>query len=45
MSDCFNTNSKGYTDRDMQVISELAYITYTDDMLGLTFSEILNDPT
>lgn len=43
MSDYSNTSPYKYTDKDMQIISELAYITYTDDMLGLTFSEILNN--
>jgi len=39
-----NISTAKYTDKDMQILSQLAYVDFSDDMLKLTFSEILNDP-
>ncbi|MBE7067529.1 MAG: DUF2974 domain-containing protein [Ruminococcaceae bacterium] len=39
-----NISSVKYTDKDMQILSQLAYINFDKGMLQLTFSEILNDP-
>ena len=39
-----NISTAKYTDKDMQILSQLAYINFDKGMLQLTFSEILNDP-
>lgn len=43
MSDHTTATPQNYTDKDMQIISELAYVTFSDSMLEMSFSEIMND--
>ena len=43
MADYTNISSVNYTDKDMQILSQLAYVDFEDEMIGLTFSDILNN--
>jgi len=38
-----NITTEEYTDKNMQVVTQLAYMNFNEDMIGMSIGEILND--
>jgi len=38
-----NITPEEYTDKNMQVVTQLAYMNFNEDMIGMSIGEILND--
>lgn len=43
MEDLRNITPEEYTDKDMQVVTQLAYIDFKKELYGMTIGEIFNN--